>query len=124
MIVAEVLAWWYAAGWWRLVREAAARTNNTLEFFSMGVLFRTLFDPFRQIDAGHVRGSLQDQWRSFSNRQVSRFIGAIIRGAVIFAGLVSALAVTIFGLVQIVLWPLLPALPFIGLGLMLAGWTW
>lgn len=124
MILAEVLSWWYAAGWSRLMQDVGQRVSAILSFFSVGLLLKTLFDPFRQIDAGRVRGSLQDEWRAFANRTVSRFVGAIIRAVVILTGLICAGAVGLVGLIQIVLWPFVPFLPVIGLALVFVGWTW
>lgn len=123
MILVETAAWWYAAGWAALARRAGRRVKTTLGYFSVGLLAKTLFDPFRQIDAGRARGSLQAQWHAFGDRLVSRIIGAGVRTVVIFAGLVSALVIGVVGLVQLVIWPLVPLLPIIGIALAAMGWT-
>lgn len=123
MILAEVFAWWYTTGWTRLVHAAGGRIAAVLEFFSVSLLLSTLFDPFRQIDAGRVRGSLQMEMQAFGNRLFSRIVGFFMRTVTILAGLVTATFVMIFGLIQLVLWPLLPLLPIAGLFAMLAGWT-
>lgn len=115
MILLDVFAWWYTAGWARLVNRITQRVQDVMDFFSIGLLFRTLFDPFRQIDAGSVKGSLNDQMHAFGNRLVSRIIGAAVRTITIFSGLVIAALLIIFGLVQLLLWPLVPFLPIIGL---------
>lgn len=122
MILAEVFAWWYTTGWTRLVHSAGTRIGVVLEFFSVGLLAKTLFDPFRQIDAGRVRGSLQAELQAFGNRTFSRVVGFVMRSITIFAGLVCATLVTVFGLLQLVLWPLLPLLPIIGIIAAVAGW--
>ncbi len=124
MIFVEVFAWWYAAGWAGLVRNVVGKVGSVLEFFSVGTLLKTLFDPFRQIDAGRLRGgSLQAQLQAFGNRLFSRIIGAVIRTVVIIAGLVAALFAALLAILQIVIWPLLPLLPLAGLWLSLAGVT-
>jgi hypothetical protein len=123
MILAEVFTWWYTTGWTRLIHAAGNRVAGALEFFSVSLLLKTLFDPFRQIDAGKVRGSLDAELRAFGNRLFSRVVGFFVRTITIFAGLVTATFVMIFGLIQLVVWPLLPMLPLIGLIAMLAGWT-
>jgi hypothetical protein len=82
-----------------------------------------LFDPFRQIDAGKVHGSLQQQMQAFGNRLFSRIIGAVVRFITIIVGLIVALFLTIAGLLQLILWPLVPLLPIIGLIVGLTGWT-
>jgi hypothetical protein len=87
---------------------------GALEFFSVKLLLGTLFDPFRQIDAGGVRGALQVQMRAFFDRTFSRFVGFFVRTAVILFGLTVACTILIVGVVQLLVWPLLPVLPVIG----------
>lgn len=123
MILAEVFAWWYTAGWMRLFHNAAARTRAILQFFSMGILLETLFDPFRQIDAGKVHGSLEAELRAFGNRLFSRIVGFFVRTFTIVIGLVCVFLAGLVALAQLVLWPFLPAMPVIGLVMMFIGWT-
>jgi len=123
MIVADLLSWWYGTGWMRLVHGAAARIEGVMEFFSVKLLVGTLFDPFRQIDAGRVRGTPQEQLRAFGNRLFSRIVGFFIRSVTIICGVICAVIITLAGLVQLLVWPLLPALPLFGVVAMLAGWT-
>jgi hypothetical protein len=122
-MVTAVFTWWYTTGWSRLVHSIANRIGSSMEFFSVGLLMRTLFDPFRQIDAGKVHGSLQQQMQAFGNRLFSRIIGAVVRFITIIVGLIVALFLTIAGLLQLILWPLVPLLPIIGLIVGLTGWT-
>jgi hypothetical protein len=81
-----------------------------------------LFDPFRQIDAGNVRGSLDVQMRAFGDRLFSRVFGAFIRSIFIVLGLLCALGTGILGMVVVLVWPFVPFMPLIGLGLTLFGW--
>lgn len=94
----------------------------TADFFSIDLLLATLFSPFRQISAGQVRGSLEVQLRAFFDRLISRLIGAMVRLALILAGSVSLAVTLIGGLVVGVAWVCTPALPFVGLILMVNGW--
>ena len=123
MIAADLLAWWYGVGWMKLVHGAAARIERVMDFFSVKLLLGTLFDPFRQIDAGKVRGTPQEQLRAFGNRLFSRVVGFFIRTVTIICGVFCAVVLTLVGLLQLLLWPLLPALPVIGLIVALTGWT-
>lgn len=122
MIVAEVFAWWYTTGWMRLVHRAGETIQRVMDFFSVSLLLSTLFDPFRQIDAGTVRGSLQDEFKAFGNRLFSRIIGFFIRTITILCGLLCMVVVTIFGLLQLILWPLLPLAPLLGFAGAAMGW--
>ena len=93
---------------------------GVLEAFSVGLLARTLFAPFRQIDAGGVRGPIGVQLRAWFDRTFSRFFGAILRSIMIFCGLVGAAGMFIAGIVWAALWLIIPFLPVVGLLMMVA----
>ncbi len=123
MLLVSLLGWWYGAGWLTLMRRVGSSSQRVLQFFSVSELAGSLFAPFRQISAGHVNGPLGAQLQAFGDRLLSRFIGALVRSLLIIVGLIAALFVGLFGVATMVAWPFLPALPFIGVGLMLAGFA-
>ncbi len=84
-----------------------------LEFFSVGLLARTLFAPFRQISVGKVQGSLDTQLRAWADRQISRAIGALVRLAVICFGLLATAIMLVVSLALLLLWPFVPVVPFL-----------
>jgi hypothetical protein len=84
-----------------------------VDFFSIGLLLKSLFAPFRQISVGRVQGSLDTKMRAWADRQISRGIGAMVRLAVIFFGLLATLMMVIVGVALFILWPLVPIVPFI-----------
>ena len=118
-----LISWWYTAGWARLGKRVVERMASAMEFFSVGLLARTLFDPFRQIAAARVQGSMRAQLKAFNDRLFSRFIGAAVRSIFIFIGLTSTLVMGVVGVVQFVLWPLVPLMPVIGIALAVTGWA-
>lgn len=118
-----LVSWWYGAGWSGLAKRMTKRIDSTLQFFSIGLLLKTLFDPFRQIGAGHVKGPLAVQFRAWGDRAFSRGVGFTVRTTVIFFGLIQVLFITLYGLLQLLLWPVIPLLPLVGAGLLLTGWT-
>ncbi|MGF7229214.1 MAG: hypothetical protein ACQR33_04480 [Candidatus Saccharibacteria bacterium] len=97
--------------------------NKTLDFFSVGLLLRTLFDPFRQIAAVKGHGALEDQMRAWADRTFSRLIGAFMRSLFIMLGILTACMLFIFGSLQMILWPFVPLLPVIAIVGFVAGWT-
>lgn len=121
-MVTALLGWWYGAGWQLQAHEVMRRFDELSDSFSIGLLFQTLFSPFRQISAGSVRGPLGVQIRAWFDRLISRFIGALIRTAVIIAGLITMLLYGIVSLIVLIVWPLIPLLPLAGAALMLVGW--
>lgn len=122
MFIVGLFGWWYGPGWRGCVGRALERLATTADFFSISLLLRTLFSPFRQISAGSVRGPLGVQLRAFFDRLISRLIGAMVRTAMIIAGCVVLAVQVIFGSLVGVGWLLLPALPLVGLVLTLMGW--
>jgi hypothetical protein len=121
MLFVGLLSWWYGAGWMQLVRRILTRISRTLDFFSVGLLLRTLFSPFKQISVGRVQGSVETQLRAWTDLQISRVIGAMVRLSVIGFGLLATLALCVFALALLVIWPLVPVLPFLALLLAIGG---
>lgn len=121
MILMALFSWWYGAGWSRLATRIAARINGVLAFFSVGLLLRTLFDPFRQIGSGKVNGPIGVQFRAWGDRMFSRAVGFVVRSIMIFVGLFAVLFFVVIGVIQLVLWPLVPILPVFGIILTAVG---
>jgi hypothetical protein len=115
MLLADLFSWWYGAGWAHVWQHMTKRIAGTLEAFSVGLLLQTLFSPFRQISASKVTGSLDTEMRAWLDLQLSRLIGAMVRSVVIMAGLVATLALFIFTVVAMVVWPLVPIIPILTL---------
>lgn len=113
MLLVGLFSWWYSTGWVQLTQRLLARLVSVLDFFSIGLLFRTLFAPFKQISVGRVQGSVETQLRAWGDLQISRVIGAMVRLAVIAFGLVATLLLAIGGMLLLILWPLVPVLPLL-----------
>ena len=123
MLALALFSWWYTTAWKALGRKIGQRVDTAMDFFSVSLLLRTLFDPFRQISAGQVRGSIDAQARAWADRTFSRFFWAFIRTLFIMIGLLVAVFVMLLGLLQLVVWPLIPLLPIIGIVGFIMGWT-
>ena len=123
MLAIALFSWWYTTAWKDLARRIERRIQNTLDFFSVGLLLRTLFDPFRQIAAGRIKGSVDAQFRAWADRTFSRFFGAAIRSLFIVLGLISTMTMMLAVFVQLIVWPFIPLLPLIALLGMAMGWT-
>ena len=120
-MVIALIAWWYGAGWSLAATRYMKRVATSLEFFSVGLLLRTLFDPFRQIGMEGGGQSLDAQFRAWGDRAFSRMVGFIMRTMVIIFGLTIAGVLFVVGLVQIALWPLVPLVPVVGVWLAATG---
>jgi hypothetical protein len=113
MLFVSFFSWWYGAGWGLMARRAVLRVAGVSDFFSVGLLLKSLFAPFRQISMGRVRGPLGVQMRAWADRQTSRAIGAMVRLVVITFGLIATVIMGIVSLAILLLWPFVLAIPFI-----------
>lgn len=123
MFLVGILSWWYGEGWPSCIRTIRERLAVSADFFSIGILASTLFAPFRQISAGQVSGPIGDQIRAFFDRLISRIIGSFVRTFMIIFGLVAMFIQSIFGIIVIMTWPIIPLLPAIGLIMAVIGWV-
>lgn len=114
MLLMAFFKWWYGAGWLGTVRESKRRLAAWADSFSLGILLRTLFAPWKQMDAYGGKG-LQPHIDKF----ISRFVGFGVRSLTLLAATASLLFVAVVRTVWIILWPCLPPLciVFIGYGL-------
>jgi hypothetical protein len=123
MLAIALFSWWYTTAWVALGRRIERRLDQSLDFFSVGLLLRTLFDPFRQIAAVKGHGSLDVQMRAWADRTFSRFFGAFVRTLFIIIGVVVSAIIMIIGGVQMILWPCVPLLPVIAIVGYVMGWV-
>ena len=118
-----LLSWWYGAGWVAEAKRVRERIASVADYFSIGLLAKTLFSPFRQISAGNVNGPLAVKWRAFVDRLISRCIGAMMRTFLIVFGIVAIALIAVAGVVALVVWLLIPILPIVGCVMMFVGWV-
>ena len=123
MFLVGLISWWYGRGWMGQWKRIAHRFALTLEFFSIGQLFSTLFSPFRQISAGGGDGSVGSELRAFVDQLISRVIGAFIRFFTILFGLMVIVLQAVYELVIMIAWWFIPLLPIAGFILLATGWV-
>ena len=123
MFIVGILSWWFGQGWRQRTVRMGEKLGGMADYFSIDLLARTLFLPYRQISAGKVKGPLGVQMRAFFDRLISRFIGAMIRLTMIIIGMAAIILYAAFGAAMVVLWALVPALPFVGIFLFVSGWV-
>ncbi len=117
MLALDLLQWWYFQGWSRFANSLIAKIKGTFEFFSVGLLLRTLFTPYKQLSAEDHSGKTDPAsiaGAAFDNL-LSRFIGFFVRVGIIIISIITVCFEAIFGFILIVLWPAVPLLPVIGL---------
>ncbi|MCL2869834.1 hypothetical protein FWF48_03440 [Candidatus Saccharibacteria bacterium] len=124
MLLISLFSWWYTGGLKVRARGLLAALTRTLDLFSIGLLLKTLFAPFRQISAAQsATAPIDVKFRMFFDRTFSRLIGAVMRMIVIVAGLLTILVQTIISIFMIVLHLVLPLLPVVGIVMLIFGWV-
>jgi hypothetical protein len=118
MLALEVLRWWYSAGYGKLFRKLRHKLSSIGLYFSVPMLLRTLFDPWRRV-ISYGDNSFIDSLRAILDNTISRFVGFTVRLIVIFAASFSIMILSVIAVVVIILWPLVPigALALILLGI-------
>ncbi len=106
MLALAFFQWWYGLGWLRLVRGVGQAIRRVDRAFSVPILLRTLFAPWRRIIS---RGdNLIESLKAVVDNTVSRLVGSLVRSIVIVAAVILMVGITVGGVLMIVLWPLLP----------------
>lgn len=116
------IRWWYGAGWINSFYAIQQRVNTVAQELSMGILLRTLFEPWKQITlyAGES-AALDTKIHVLLDNLFARFFGFIIRSAVLAIGLIVLILTFVLGVVLALMWPIIPVLPIVFM--VLAGIT-
>lgn len=115
MLFVSLFKWWYTEGWRQRAQLIASRLDGVMDYFSIDLLLKTLFQPFRQDGVGKVDGPLSVQLHAFADKTISRIIGAVIRIIILVFGLIAIALSAIFSLIVLVGWAIIPATPLIGI---------
>jgi hypothetical protein len=116
MFLVGILSWWYGGGVSSRIQIIKNRLKSSADFFSIGLLFSTLFAPYRQISAdSSTSANMSDRMHAFLDRSISRLVGAVMRFFMIIFGLVALLVQSIFGFLLLIFWLILPLFPAIGI---------
>jgi hypothetical protein len=119
MLAVAFVRWWYGTGWRQVVARVRLRIKRTADSFSIQTIARTLFAPWKRIITRPGAG-IDAHLRAIGDNAVSRAVGFVVRITVLFTAGLCLLAVMVAGLIQIVLWPLVP---LAAIGLILKGLT-
>ena len=111
MLIVCFVQWWYGRGFKEYINGFVGHLKDIVDFFSMRLLFRNFFEPYRQIAVGGSDGlSLDERFRAFVDLLISRFVGAVSRFFILVVGTVLLVLRTVVGLVLMIVWPLAPLL--------------
>jgi hypothetical protein len=117
MLAVAFVRWWYGTGWKQVAANVRLRIKRTADSFSIQTLSRTLFAPWKRIITTPGSG-IDAHLRAIGDNMVSRAVGFVVRLTVLFTAGLSLLALMIFGVLQIILWPIVP---LAAIGLIIRG---
>ena len=103
----EFFVWWYGAGWLGAGGRIKNRVLGIWRMFSVGILLRTLFAPWRRITSNAGKG-LDQFFMSLIDNFVSRMVGFTVRVFVLFSAVIIMSFAIVVGLLFVAAWPLLP----------------
>lgn len=122
MLISDLLGWWYSRGWaWAAHHIFVVQTERIFDYFSIKDLALTLLAPFRQDVVDTRRAPLGVKAQLFVWNIISRFFGLIIRSSLIIIGLLALAFEVTFGIVAMIVWPLLPLSPVVAVILIGVG---
>jgi sensor histidine kinase YesM len=110
MILKEWFSYWYKEGlrdcwlWFRFL------ITSEINFFSIPLLFKTLFAPWKKDQIVAQGLSLQETIQVLALNFVSRLVGFMIRIVVLFLSLVALLLLLLIAAFILTLWLILPFL--------------
>ena len=112
MLFTDFVSWWYGTGWRMRFSSWRERLIYWVNYFSLGLLLKTLFSPWRQIITQKPNESSMDQMiQAAIDNVISRFVGFWVRSFVFFTGLVMIIFMAVFAILALLIWPLIPIIP-------------
>lgn len=105
----EFFLWWYTQGWAQAGKNGLNWSKNIQRMFSVTVLLKTLFAPWKRIIAPPGR-SMDEKMRGLVDNLTSRLVGFFVRCGVLFVSIILTVLSLLAGLLVVVIWPALPAL--------------
>jgi len=103
----DLLIWWYKEGWINAWRNIPRGIKKIQLAFSLPILLKTLFSPWKQITSGGGR-SLDEKIRSLVDNLVSRSVGFFVRFGVVLSALLLTAMVSLLSLGMAIVWPVIP----------------
>lgn len=114
MLALAFFQWWYTRGWVEAFKHLKSKLKFLSEFFSLGLLVRTLFKPWRQLNWQVMSDAAAGQrMKVWLDNLVSRFVGLGVRSLTLLFALISFVVVGVFSLALLIIWPALPLLIFV-----------
>lgn len=115
-ILFQWFSWHFSEMPKEIVRIWKTFLRFNLEYFSIKLLIKTLFYPWRRYEVSYGRGfDIKRFFESFFSNLIFRILGAIVRTILIFIGLLLQIFIIFIGVIIFILWLFLPLFLILGL---------
>jgi len=115
-LVLDYFIWWYSDGFIRLLKYLKAYIIILADNFSVRIILRTFFQPWKR-DVTSTKGlSLDKRFQVWVWNLIARGFGMIIKGVTFLIFLVFFMILVVIELLAIIIWLLFPILILGGLG--------
>ncbi len=121
MLILDFLKWWYQKGLIDLFFRLQTTFMRVFDFFSVDILIKTLFQPFKLIDNEAHGQDFISKIRAYFDRLFSSLFGAMIRLVTLIFGVLVLFILSIFLILMALFWLILPILPIIFIFLFIFG---
>ncbi len=116
----SIISQWISWQFFEVPKEILKAWKNFLKFnlnyFSVLLLLKTLFSPWRRYQISRSRGfDLGKFFETLISNLIFRLLGALMRSFLIFVGLLVEVMILFGGIVIFIGWLILPALLILGL---------
>jgi hypothetical protein len=116
MIVLDYFYWWYTKGFLKFLKYLKAYIIILADNFSVRILIRTFFQPWKR-DMSSTKGlSLDRKLRVWGWNLIARGFGMAIKGATFLVFLVLFLILLLIEIILIIIWLLYPFVILGGIG--------
>lgn len=115
-ILFQCLGWYFIDQTGFILKAWRNFLKFNLNYFSIPLLLRTLFTPWRKYQWSYGRGfDIKRYLEAFFSNLISRTLGAIVRGVLILIGILIEIFIIFGGAAILIAWLLLPILLIGGL---------
>lgn len=112
MALLTFFSWWYGPGWKNSFARITQRVDSIAAELSIGLLLKTLFEPWKQITShSGPNDSIDVKIHAWFDTLFARMVGFVIRSSVLVFGAIASIFAVLFGTILAILWPLIPLLP-------------
>lgn len=116
IIFIQYLEWYFLDRTLKILRGWKNTIVSYFNYFSISILIKTLFSPWKGISSGYGRGLDLNRWiEAFVLNSMSRIIGVITRVIFLIVAVIAEFFIIVGGFLVLIIWLAAPLLFFISI---------